>query len=222
MKNKLGALIAFMAFASGALVSDNSFAEEGLILGTPVYGGNGCPAGSASATLSPDQQSVSILFDSYQIEAGGITGKRMDRKSCNIAIPVHVPQGWSISIVEVDYRGFNSLPPGAYSQFNVEYFFAGGIGPRYSKRFYGSIDQDFLLNNTLQATAFVWSACGAETNLRINSNMMVMTNRFGEQALSSVDSIDLKSGIVYHLQWKRCTGSKYDDFEYRYYDRQFF
>jgi len=27
-------------------------------------------------------------------------------KSCNVAIPVHVPQGFSVSVLQVDYRGF--------------------------------------------------------------------------------------------------------------------
>lgn len=57
----------------------------------------------------------------------------MERKTCNIAVPVHVPQGYSVSIFQIDYRGFNSLPYGAYSRFNVEYFFAGTQGPGYEK-----------------------------------------------------------------------------------------
>ena len=102
------------------------FAVDGITLGEPGYGGTGCPAGSVSATLSPDATSLSLLFDKYQVAVGGVTNKSFDRKSCNIAIPVRVPQGFSVSILKIDYRGFNQLPQGASSQFNVEYFFAGG------------------------------------------------------------------------------------------------
>jgi hypothetical protein len=69
------------------------FAAGDISLGKPGYGGTGCPEGTVSATLSPDAKSLSLLFDHYQISVGGATGKSFDRKSCNIAIPVHVPQG---------------------------------------------------------------------------------------------------------------------------------
>jgi hypothetical protein len=70
--------------------------HDDISLGEPGYGGTGCPDGTVSVTLSPDQKSLSLLFDQYQVEVGGDTGKSFDRKSCNIAIPVHVPQGLSV------------------------------------------------------------------------------------------------------------------------------
>jgi hypothetical protein len=103
------------------------FADD-ISLGQPGYGGTGCPAGTVSVTLSPDAKSLSLLFDEYQVSVGGETGRSFDRKSCNIAIPVHVPQGLSVSILKIDFRGFNHLPRSASSQFNVEYFFAGTKG----------------------------------------------------------------------------------------------
>ena len=194
-------------FAIGALLIAGSFAgssyADDIALGQPGYGGTGCPDGTASVTLSPDAKSLSILFDEYYVEAGGATNKSLDRKSCNIAIPVHVPQGLSVSILTIDYRGFNSLPSGARSVFNVEYFFAGQRGPRFSKTFRGELDQDYLITNKLQATALVWSACGADVNLRTNSSIRVQT-RQNKEALATVDSEDINAAIKYQLQWKRC------------------
>ena len=86
---KLVAVASFLlasAFASLAFAQD----PNDISLGEPGYGGNGCPAGSVSATLSPDAKSLSMLFDSYIVEAGGETGRSFDRKSCTIAIPVSV------------------------------------------------------------------------------------------------------------------------------------
>jgi hypothetical protein len=179
-------------------------APQGLALGLPAYGGSGCPAGSASVTLAPDQKSLSILFDSYITEAGGVTRRRLDRKSCNIAIPVQVPQGYSVSVFQVDYRGFNSLPRGARSVFNVEYFFAGSQGPRQTKTFSGPTDQNYQLSDLLSASALVWTPCGASTNLRINSSMMVQTTPSLQQAMATVDSADVSAGLVYHISWRQC------------------
>jgi hypothetical protein len=190
--------------AAVALLSSTGALADDIQLGQPAYGGSGCPAGTASAALSPDNQALSILFDSYQVEAGGVTGRTVDRKSCNIAIPVHVPQGYSVAVFQVDYRGFNAIPAGGRTQFNVEYFFAGYAGPRATRLFQGPQTQDFLVSNQLVAETLVWSPCGADTILRTNSSMMAVTNGRREQTFASIDSADIQAGIVYQLQWRRC------------------
>lgn len=178
--------------------------QDDVRLGNPEYGGTGCPAGSASVAISPDAKSLSILFDQFVAEAGGNTGKTMDRKTCNIAVPVHVPQGYSVSIFQIDYRGFNSLPYGAYSRFNVEYFFAGTQGPGYEKQFNGRLEDEYLLRNTLVASAVVWSPCGKSVILRANTGMLVRTNNQHASSYASVDSVDVAAGLVFNLKWKRC------------------
>lgn len=187
---------------STILLSAPVFADD-ISLGQPGYGGTGCPVGSVSATLSPDAKSLSLLFDQYQVAVGGTTGKSFDRKSCNIAIPVHVPQGLSVSILKIDFRGFNHLPVSATSQFNVEYFFAGTKGPIFERKFRGYLDEDYLINNQLTAQSIVWSACGADVNLRTNSSMRVRTVA-NKEAMASIDSEDINAGIIYQLQWRKC------------------
>lgn len=186
-------------------------ASDDISLGQPGYGGSGCPAGTASATLSPDSKSLSIIFDDYVVEAGGETNKRVARKNCSIAIPVHVPQGFSVSIIDVDYRGYNMLPRGAKARFSAEYFFAGMRGPKVVRDFKGEMDDEYLIRNKLGLNASVWSPCGADVNLRVNSSMMVRTNRKKQETMATVDSADFSSAMVYHLKWKEC-GSSDDDF----------
>ncbi|MBY0516831.1 MAG: DUF4360 domain-containing protein [Bacteriovoracaceae bacterium] len=183
--------------------SATAFAQ-GLQLGYPSTGGNGCPQGSVSATLSPDSTQLSILFDSFVAEAGPSSGKTLDRKSCNIAIPVTVPNGYSVSVVAVDYRGFVGLPNRqASARFSAEYFFANMPGPRMQRQFVGAQNTDYLIENDLVVSAIVWSACGAQTNLRINAAMMVQNTSY-QDALATVDSADLSSGIIYQLKFRPC------------------
>lgn len=175
-----------------------------LRLGEPAYGGTGCPAGSASVALSPDQQSLSILFDQYVVEAGG--GKTFDRKNCNIAIPVHVPQGYSVSVIAIDYRGFIGLPAGARAQLAVNYFLSSGSGSvRTQKTFVGPASSDYVKRDSLGLEAVVWSGCGASTNLRANTTLLVQSNTRRQQAMATVDSADVQAGLIYHLQWRRCS-----------------
>jgi hypothetical protein len=176
---------------------------DDISLGTPGYGGSGCPSDSVSATISPDGKALSLLFDNYIVEAGGDTGKSLDRKTCNVAIPVHVPQGRSVSVLAIDYRGFNQLPRGARSQFNVEYFFAGRSGPAFTKTFNGPVEKDYLISNKLVAESLIWSACGEDVNLRTNSSIRVNTTR-KQEAMATVDTQDVKAAIVYQLQWRDC------------------
>lgn len=198
MKSMLASIVVV-----GALAMALPASADDISLGAPGYGGSGCPAGSVSVTLSPDEKALSLLFDEYTVEAGGTTGKSYDRKSCNVAIPVHVPQGRSVSILTVDYRGYNHLASRASSQFNVEYFFAGGRGPAFRKSFYGPLDSDYMITNELVADALVWSGCGVDVNLRTNSSMKVNTINNAE-ASATVDSEDVKAAIIYHLQWRTC------------------
>ncbi len=185
-----------------AMISAQAWAG-GMKLGQPQYGGTGCPAGTASVTLSPDETELSVLFDNYMAEAGSTTGRRIDRKSCNLAIPVQVPQGYSVGIFKVDYRGYDAIPRGGSGRFDTEYFWAGSRGPRISKVFNPG-QGNFTLTHELLATTMVWSACGDSVNFRINSSALAQSNSAGDQAMVMIDSADVSSKMVYHLQWRRC------------------
>jgi len=180
------------------------FSQDSIQLGYPAYGGNGCPSGTASATLSPDATSLSIIFDQFLTEAGPASGRTIDRKSCNIAVPVHVPNGYSISIIAVDYRGYVGLPRSASARLQAEYFFAGMRGPRFTQDFVGATDRDYTFSNQLGVETLVWSPCGADVNLRVNASMMVRNTNRGLDALATVDSADISAGMIYQVKMRRC------------------
>jgi hypothetical protein len=108
-----------------------------------------------------------------------------------------------VSILAIDYRGFNAIPAGAKSTFGVEYFFADQRGPTFSKNFTGPVNADYLVHNDLQASAMVFSRCGADVILRTNPSIRVQTTG-NKDAQATVDSEDVSAAIVYQLQWKSC------------------
>lgn len=187
-----------------ALLSSGFALADTLQLGAPAYGGTGCPAGTASVNVAPDNSSISILFDQFQVEAGRTTGRRIDRKACNISIPVQVPQGYSVAIFSVDYRGFNAVPRGGQTRLDAEYFWAGARGPRLSRAFTGPLNDNYTVTDDLMAQTLVWAPCGASVNLRINSSMMAQANSSMDQTIGTVDSADISSAMIYHIQWRRC------------------
>jgi hypothetical protein len=190
----LGVLVAGAAFTA---VPAN--AQPQLTLGTPTYGGTGCPQGTASAVLSADRTQLSILYDQWVTSVDASGG--FDRDGCTLAVPVEVPQGISVSIYAVDYRGFNFLPPGGMSQFQVEYFFTGGIGPIFTQEFQGPLAETFLIRNELAIVDIVWSGCGEDVILRANASTFL---RASEAAQISVDSEDIDTSIVFLLQTQTC------------------
>ena len=180
-------------------------AEAQIKLGQPSYGGNGCPAGSASVSITEDGKTMSVLFDQFSAEAGNTTGRRIDRKSCNLRVPIKVPQGYSVALIGIDYRGFNAIPgSGAYTEFNAEYFYAGSRGPRFTRRFQGPQSNEYLINNKLIATNLVWSQCGAEVIFGINAAATAMANTQMQQTMMIVDSADITAGLLYQFSWRRC------------------
>ena len=194
------------AFLSCSILSTQlTIAQNGVTLGEPSFMGNGCNRGTASASITEDGQTLSILFDDYIAEAGGNLRRQQDRKHCNIGIPVMVPPGHSVAVFSIDYRGFHSLPEGAESKFAVDYFFGPRSGPRIVKKFQGPLSADFITNNNITSQEMTWSPCGRSFLLRAVSSMNVTSNRLREQSIGSVDSADMQAGLVYHLQWRRCT-----------------
>lgn len=192
--------------ASIIFLSLTSFAQllPGVRLGEPSYGGTGCPAGSASVSLSPDQDEISILFDQFVAEAGGDTRRSVDRKACELSVPLHIPQGYSATVIQTDFRGFNLVARGGMNRLNTEYFWAGSRGPSYTNQYRGPQNEDYFATNGVVASGVVWTPCGMSTNLRIRATIMTQTNRQMEQSMMTVDSADITGGLIYHIQWRRC------------------
>src|SRR4051794_8493406 len=67
---------------------------------------NGCPDGTSRVVMSPDGQSMTVLFDVFSVSAGGPTGRIADSKFCNVQIPLTVPAGSRLGVYRIDYRGY--------------------------------------------------------------------------------------------------------------------
>ncbi|QHG19356.1 MULTISPECIES: DUF4360 domain-containing protein [unclassified Nostoc] len=170
-----------------------AFANDKVEIVGAEYGGNGCPEGSASVSVSPDGQELSILFDKF-IAVGNKAEER--RKNCNLSIPIKVPQGFQISLYDADYRGY--VAPSTIGRLRAEYFFAGQRGPVFSRTFNG--ESDYNVRDQLVTVADVWSRCGDSVNMRVNAAMTA-----SGQGMATVDSFDLAHrGLVYHVKYRQC------------------
>ena len=205
--------------------NQNSEFSREIQIGRVRVRGAGCPAGTTSVSLSPDKKTLTLLFDQFSNEVGGDTGKKREVKRCRVVAPLKIPRGLKVAVVALDYRGYNSLPQGARTRLRTAHFFSHRQnGDRRAKKvvrkfdFKGPLDDEFLVTSEAESN-MIWSACGKNTRMGFVTALRTRTNRQGEEALSTVDSIDgvigssshdAKNRLKYHLFWKRCRGGDRD------------
>ncbi|MCF4968846.1 DUF4360 domain-containing protein [Nostoc sp. CMAA1605] len=183
------AAAALMTASVGPALANNPSVQ---ILGAN-YGGNGCPGGTASVSVSPDGQELTILFDEFAADG---SQRSQRRKSCNLSIPIKVPQGFQISFYDADFRGY--VAPSTTGELRAEYFFAGQRGPVFYQKFRG--ENNYNVRHQLATVADVWSRCGDSVNMRVNAAMTA-----SGQGIATVDSFDLAHrGVVYHIKYREC------------------
>jgi hypothetical protein len=159
-----------------------------------TFGGSGCPQDSVQVVAAPSGHTISVIFDSFS--ASTADGDNRDRKSCNLALPIKVPNGVSIGIFQVDYRGYVSVPndDDASARVRSEYFWAGVRGPVRSTVFAPGYDDDFSLTDRLSGEAIVWSPCGEDISFRINTSIYARKggqDSGGDEVEISVDTTDV-------------------------------
>ena len=189
-------LTSFSAFAQGpdpSQVYVNNF----------TYAGSGCPSGTVASDISEDAQAFTLLFDRYIAEAGPGIARSENRKNCNVLLNLHVPAGWSFTIMSVDYRGFAQLDSGTIGEEVSEYYFQGQRGPAFSTSLRGPYNDDYVVSDDIPIQDMVWSQCGVNRALNIKTQVRVNAS-YNRRALMTLDSIDGEFRQIYHMQWRRC------------------
>lgn len=201
MKNLIVGLSGVMLGASAYAMGPGNVEIDSI-----AWAGSGCPAGSVSSNVSDDNQAFTLLFDDYIAEVGPGVSRREMRKNCQINIDLAFPQGWSFTIFKVDYRGYVSLDRGITGMQKSTYYFQGSSSQATASTvFRGAIDEDYVETDTLGVSALVWSPCGANRSLNINSRVELNNRRNrGGSGLMTLDSVDGTFATKYHIKWRRC------------------
>ncbi len=190
---KILSAIAATALFSLSIMSTAS--ASAVFFKSPInFAGTGCPAGSIAVT-GANTSTLSILFDSYDAGANSVSGVR--RASCNFAVPVHVPQGYQVSVMTADWQGYAE----GSVQLKRKYFFAGQPrAPWITSNIRSNQGTDFLKTDNMLHRTLTWGQCGRSVNLRINSNLRARSHN----SYAAVDTLDLQNKVKFHLKWRRC------------------
>lgn len=186
----------------------------GVSLGKLYYAGTGCPNESVHAYLkfpsgmeNSSTTTLGILFDRFTVEAGGETQRRLERKTCSLMVPIHVPQGLSFSISKIEYPIMVNVPRGGFVDFTVEYFVSSSNKITMSERFFGGGDDPYQrLSKKIAEDALVWSPCGQDAtySIRIKSAVNVITDSALNPAMAAVEFADFSPPFGHQLRWKTC------------------
>ncbi|MFI6003425.1 DUF4360 domain-containing protein [Streptomyces sp. NPDC051366] len=169
--------------------------------------GSGCPQGTASVAAASDNTSFTVTYSNYLAQAGAGSGGTEFRKNCQLALQIHVPQGFTYAIARADYRGFAHLQRGAYGQERANYYFQGmAQTARTTHQFNGPYSDNWQASDQTEYQDLVYAPCGEERNLNVNSELRVYSGSSNPQALSfmSMDSTDGSVSTIYHFAWKEC------------------
>ncbi|MFD9358391.1 DUF4360 domain-containing protein [Streptomyces sp. NPDC060031] len=169
--------------------------------------GSGCRPGSATVAVSPDNSAFTVTYSEYVAAAGGGAPAVEGRKNCLLSLLVHVPQGYTYAVAQVDYRGFGSLQDGAIGTQKASYYFQGMSRTAYrTHKFNGELEDNWQATDTTGIEALVFAPCGAQRNFNINTELRaeVGASDPAKTSYMALDSTDGSINSVYHFSWKRC------------------
>ena len=160
------------------------------IASEPVLAGSGCAAGSAKVEFQAGQSSFTLTLQPMTLKQGRIT--------CNLAIPVTVPNGYQVALLPLRFTG-TLQGNGAELTLHRTYFTAGDIGTPQINTLTAK-DSPFTVADSF-ADEQQWAKCGEDVNLRVNMSAMLQGNGQGTITLNSTDP---DNPTVFKLNYRKC------------------
>jgi hypothetical protein len=170
------------------------------------YAGTGCPAGTVAGSISTDLTAFNLIFDSFVAEAGPGVPMLQSRKNCQLNVHMHIPQGWSLTVNTVDFRGYAQLADKVVGTQRSTYYFGGSLQQVSAETILtGELEEDYVIRDVVPVFQQVWSACGINRPLNINTQVKVNNSKNPSgYGMMTTDSIDGQVQQVYSLSWKPC------------------
>ena len=154
---------------------------------------------SADYVLAPDHSALSILFTDLTVEGSG-----QSASECTIDVPLDLPEGMSLGVYRVDYRGFASLAKKDVATLQVSYELGPkGNGRHFKRSVRGALEDDFAFTENIGAGLMKRVGCGADAHLRGSVSLLLKGKG---DSLATLDSGDgaARRGLVYRFNLKKC------------------
>jgi uncharacterized protein DUF4360 len=168
--------------------------------------GSGCPAGTASVAMLPDNTGFRITYSDFIARAGGNVPATDFRKNCQVNLLVYIPQGFTFAVARADYWGKLRLAAGASALERSNYYYQGSSDDNYVDHpISGPTAGTWHTVDVTDNAELVYAPCGAVRSLNINTELRVDAGPAA--ATTSYISLRASEGDVYtvvQFQWKQC------------------
>jgi hypothetical protein len=134
--------------------------------------GSGCPlqlAGTQSS-FNSETNVLEILTRQYRNETLG--SRVLQRRSCNLAIPIKLPAKKRLSISQIDIRGKVDIQSKSQTQISFEAFLAGQTNSAKTKTVSAKGSSSLNGRFQMRRTELMKSKCGGSDILRLNSALL--------------------------------------------------
>ncbi len=179
-----------------------------MVISVASANGSGCAGDTAAISVAPDNTAFTISYSAYTAQVGLGAEPTDFRKNCQIALNIHVPQGFTYAIARTDYRGYAKLVAGATGYQQAGYYFQGySQTARARHNFTGPADGDWQTTDEVGIGSLSFLKCGDQRFLNINTELRVSGGTSDTQhttSLLTMDSTDTNLDTVYHVAWKQC------------------
>ncbi len=172
--------------------------------GSLQTGGTGCPNnGSRLFTdMNLGQNTLDLTFYDYVTKLNSTAA--IDRKACSLTLPITLPKNKKLVVSLIDVQGqIESSVPGSKSLGRVtfEAFLAGSSQPSQVKQIAMAQGKKSFL---MRKTNLLSSACGGQSLLRLNSNIILQKGAGQIAQLQNPEVLQVKKIRVF-LNVEDCT-----------------
>jgi len=204
-----GTATALIAAAAPAFASQVQEVDQpdGVTLEVQTINGTGCPVkdkDSVYLKTDPDKTGFTIYYRTFDAVAGPNVDPTRARQNCVLSVLVKVPAGFIFAVGSVEQYGRASLKSGVSADVKNSYWFSGD--PVTAKTSHSVYPGDGTWQFTDVTAAPVWSHCGIERNLNINTSLQINKPAGGYTGNSSIVMKKTNADVstLYHLKWDRC------------------
>jgi hypothetical protein len=160
--------------------------------------GSGCPAGSATVAMSGDNEAFTVTYSEFIVQAHGSD----TRKTCEITLRVHHPEGYTYGIAATDYRGFAHIGQGSRGIAKGHYHFPGLPTRHSSHTFPGPLSDNWQATDHPDPGGIAHGPCRERRPLTINAELRVVGK--SATSLMTMDSTDSSVSATFQLSWRKC------------------
>lgn len=172
-----------------------------------THGGSGCKQDTIGKMIASDGTSFTLIYDDFIVELGPDVSRRESRKFCQLTVDMDYPEGWTYTLVSLDYRGFFDLDESVVGHQETKYYFQGETQEiAFASDLYGQQTKDYQYRDVLAIDA-LYSPCNERKPLNIKTDIrLANTDRRNHDAsgIMTVDSTDLSLSHTFGIRWERC------------------